>query len=343
MRDLRPAQLLAVSYWDDKGGAEQVTALVEELGHRDLILRHYAEDIAAIDPFEWAEVCADRMGRYRAPRLHCIPGNEMNLEAEGFDGHLGQLIEWLSRFAIHYKRLRPDDVLHLPAPWAGWVGEAEQRAIDYWRSAQGAALQYLYDEIDCHAYGAGFELWRRCAAMFGRRPWITEFNQCEMGEAARALAEGDGPQAAIYFSLRWVCYDGGEWRGDDGMSLLRYPELYQAFKEAGSSAPAAAEPPQEVAAPPPPPPSAEPLTEETALGLCYADLWHLAARGANPGDYVAENGIPAYWREHLAEMGSPVGPERLVKDDDGVKSCYQAFARGVWVWERDSGVRPVAA
>lgn len=260
IRDLRPFALLTLAYEADKGQAEQVNSLLAELGHVDLLVRAYANDIPDRAAEHWAATCAERLARYRAPRLHIIPGNEPQLVAvEGGHDDLARHAEWFRRFARAYRGRRRSDILHLPAPWAGWFGEDERRAFQYWVALRDAGVLELYDEIDCHCYGVGFDLWRRCYDLTRRRPWITEFNQSPMAEAVNALAEPNGPTGAVYFSLRWVSYDGGEWRPDDVMSLLKYPELYSAFRAAG-------EPPVPVPVEPLPEPGFTPARIAAVLG-----------------------------------------------------------------------------
>ena len=335
IRALEPSALLVLAFHSDKGQAEQVNALVRELGHTDLYVRCYGDRIADLSPVDWADACAERLDRYDASVLHCIPGNEMQYEGEGYDGDLGRLMRWLKDFALIYRPMRRDHVLHLPAPWAGFEGEDEARAAQYWQAARDLRLDDLYQAIDVHAYGPAFDRsWQMAVNMFGRRPYVTEFNQgdwfnaCPWVEAVRAVQSGQ-IALATYFTLRWVCWEESkDWRDNDCMSLLRYPELYREFQAAGELG--------EPLAPPvtqrPTPQEAATVSDDEALSQCLEDLWSLAERSRAVGPLVPSNALPAYWQDHLAEMGSPAGPERPAET-----AVYQAFTRGVWRWSASSG------
>lgn len=310
--DLRPSVLLAMAYEADKGLAEQVNALVAELGHQELLVRPWAHAIPELEPARWAEACAERLARYRAPRLHCLPANEWNLQAEGGHEEYDRHARWFGDFAAAYRALRPDDLLHLPAPWAGWVGEDERRAVEAWEALMAAGVVARYDEVDAHCYGAGLDLWRRCRDLLGRRPWVTEWNQCSIDGVVAALAEPEGPRGAIYFTLRWVSYEEGkEWRDDDVMSLLRYPRLYERFRAARAA-----------------------QQEERSRPMTVDDLhrirWQLARAdfAPEPGEFHPDWGIEQFWRKN-PQIGSPVSGE--VPLDDG--SVGRVFTNAVVVWK----------
>ena len=72
------------------------------------------------------------------------------------------------------------------------------------------------------------------------------------------------------------------------------------------------------------------------LTQAYRQLWQAVV--PLPYDETIETfGIPTYWREHLAELGSPLGPEI----DEGDGKTIQSFVLGIVRWTGD-GVERVA-
>lgn len=108
------------------------------------------------------------------------------------------------------------------------------------------------------------------------------------------------------------------------------------FKRYADAARAAQEQPPT----PPPPPVVLPMTAAEAEDAAWADLF-LAATGERSKGivYAPSLGIVKYWREHHAELGSAVGPERPASDGSGV---WQAFSQGVVKWDPAAGASKVA-
>lgn len=69
------------------------------------------------------------------------------------------------------------------------------------------------------------------------------------------------------------------------------------------------------------------------LNDVYRQRWDALVGGI---DYVPQNGIPTFWRQH-PELGSPLGPETPL-DGGGVA---QAFAGGIVRWTPDNGAEVV--
>lgn len=88
---------------------------------------------------------------------------------------------------------------------------------------------------------------------------------------------------------------------------------------------------------PGPAPEATPMPEtpNEAVYAAYLDLWQ-AIKPDLP--YNPDFAFPAYWRDNLSDMGSPVGPEH----SDGLGGSVQAFANGVYQWTPEKGVQKVA-
>jgi hypothetical protein len=80
-----------------------------------------------------------------------------------------------------------------------------------------------------------------------------------------------------------------------------------------------------------------PMTVDEAIDAAYRDLF-LAGGAAAEAVYGPDLGIVKFWREHVAELGSAVGPEHLA--DDG--TVVQAFALGLVKWDPTNGASKVA-
>lgn len=65
------------------------------------------------------------------------------------------------------------------------------------------------------------------------------------------------------------------------------------------------------------------MTEHEAEQRALVDVWNGETMKA---PYNSESAVAQYWRAHIDDMGSALGPERVA--DTGV--VFQAFARGVW-------------
>lgn len=229
---LRPRQVLflayAVSEWP---GLAQHSALAARLRARGSItlLRCYERDIPQRDPSAWAAECARRATVFfESSTGEVIPGNEMNWPGQAEGGHedYAQHRRWLEEFAALYRQLRPQDRLHLPAPWSGWVGEADERAIQYWRELLPVIPHF--DVVDVHAYAEGWPLHQRCREVLAEagveRPLlVSEFNRVPFDRVARDLAGTSRLEGAIYFILDSP--DEVFWQ----FSLLRDPGLMAAF------------------------------------------------------------------------------------------------------------------
>ena len=122
-----------------------------------LLLRAEEPDIPEWAPDDWAGECARRAGFFGRPTagLEMIPARALNRPAGG--GALGwptnqrraratgQGPSWLLRFARRYRRLRPGEWLHLPAPEPGPDGTA---AITFWESCARAGVDRRFDVVD---------------------------------------------------------------------------------------------------------------------------------------------------------------------------------------------------
>jgi hypothetical protein len=170
-----------------------------------------------------------RVLRVKQRRDH--PGQRDELAGAAENGHddYDRHRVWLSAFVGAYRAIRPQDRVHLPAPWGGWVGEDNERAMHYWRELREVIP--LYDVVDVHAYADGWGLHRRCRELLEladvHRPiLVSEFNRVPFDRVCRDLAETPGLEGAVYFIL-----DSPEeafWQ----FSLLRDPGLMAAFRKA---------------------------------------------------------------------------------------------------------------
>jgi hypothetical protein len=350
---IKPKRVLALVFDADKGMAVQLGTMCRELNLTDVYLRPWASDIGHEPAKDWAQICFDRGERVRAELpdgtpIHMIPGNEMNLTGEGFDGDLPRLIQWLEDFGKAWAKIKGSSryILHLPAPWSGDVGEDNQKAKDYWKAGKDKGLARYYQAVDCHAYADGFGLWKDCAAIWGKGPHITEYNRVGALTVLGALdpAQPKPAAAAFYFTSRWVCYENctaDGYRQDDQFSLTRYPEIREEIRaaNAGELVPAA-DAPEPI---PEPVPMGAIMDDKQAIEACLDDLWYLAERTPVVGLRAVGNALPDHWQAHMQEMGVPAGPERVVSDEDGPARAYRAFLpSGVWRWHRDDGVSKVA-
>jgi hypothetical protein len=232
---LRPRHALFLAYdvqeWE---GLEQHSALAARLRARGSVplLRCYARDIPQRDPSAWAAECARRATVFfESSTGEIIPANEMNWPGAAENGHddYDRHRVWLSAFVGAYRAIRPQDRLHLPAPWSGWVGEDNERAIHYWRELKEVIP--LYDVVDVHAYADGWGLHTRCRELLEaagiRRPLlVSEFNRVPFDRVCRDLAGTPGLEGAVYFILDSP--DEAFWQ----FSLLRDPGLMAAFGRA---------------------------------------------------------------------------------------------------------------
>lgn len=218
---LRPRHTLFLGYALDRWpGLEQHRRLAARLRARGsaVLLRCYERDIPQRDPDAWAAECAERAEAFFGPTEsgfgELIPGNEMNWAglAEGGHDDYEQHRRWFRDFAVTYRALRPDDRLHLPGPWSGWVGEDDERAIRYW--CELLPILPLYDVLDVHAYadgwsastGSGQALHRRCRAILSQAGivlpiLVTEFNRVPFQRAAEDVRHTAGLEGAVYFIL----------------------------------------------------------------------------------------------------------------------------------------------
>ena len=125
-----------------------------------LLLRAEEPDIPEWAPNDWAGECARRAGFFGPPaeELEMIPGRALNRPAAGEalawpterrrarSG--GQGPSWLLRFAKRYRRLRPGERLHLPAPEPGEDGA---EAIAFWEACVLAEVGRRFDVVDVRA------------------------------------------------------------------------------------------------------------------------------------------------------------------------------------------------
>jgi hypothetical protein len=102
--------------------------------------------------------------------------------------------------------------------------------------------------------------------------------------------------------------------------------------------PAPPRPPAPPPPPPPPPGPVPPVGELAPVTAAFAQLWQAVNPSLPYNEAIAGFALPRYWREHLAEMGSPLGPE--IDEPGGTK--VQAFTRGVWRWSGDDDIEQVA-
>lgn len=187
-------------------------------------------------------------------------------------------------------------------------------------------------------------------AAYGKPLWITEWGwwgddeergAAEVGDMTAWAAGTGSVETFLYF-----CVDDamvapfGLYRADGTPKPAA-----EAFKVAAISATAlpAPVPVSDIVAPAPSPadPSRIPLEVPTmpALTQCLQRIWQ-AVVPLPYDDTIATFGLPAYWREHLAELGSPVGQEIDDDEHDGCK--LQPFALGVLRWRPDGTVERAA-
>lgn len=243
---IKPQRVLALVFEADKGMAVQLGTMVREGPVKEVQLRPWASDIGHEDAWFWALVC-----RYRADRvavelpdgtpIQLIPGNEMNYAGEGYDGDLPRLVQWLEDFGKAWIEMEGHEryILQLPAPWSGWVGEDNQKAVEYWEACKAAGLEKYYKRAGCHAYAEGFNLWVKCAEIWEMSPDITEYNRVPAAVVMAALDPSQELPAAsaFYFTSNWVCYENcteDGYRKDDQFSLTRYPEIREEIRAANA-------------------------------------------------------------------------------------------------------------
>ncbi len=247
--DLKPASLLVLTYaqWDsDKGVAEQTKGLVRSLGHTDLFVRFHA------DPHPpgyarrhggngaWGELCARRMDQYygdlraEGVRLHAILANEIDADYEGGLGP--EEASAFYREAIDGFRSVGDerDVIHVPAPTG--APSTHREHLTRYRDDGWVKPDYW---IDGHGYDGDLEnVLATIRDVFpDHRYVITETNDLDNFAWPTAIIDRGDVDAVVYFILNWA--RGGEGReqpptADDArkrMSLLRFPERYQQFRD----------------------------------------------------------------------------------------------------------------
>ena len=76
-------------------------------------------------------------------------------------------------------------------------------------------------------------------------------------------------------------------------------------------------------------------TEDLAIATAWRSLWQAVVPSL---DYHEGWAIPAYWREHFSELGSPIGFEI----DGGGGITVQPFTHGILRYRPDAGVDRVA-
>lgn len=183
--ELRPAAVLVPIAGDRPtlvlaARAASLRALAARIGAR-LLLRADEPDVPAWAPNDWAGECARRAGLFARPgeaaALEMIPGHALNFPPDGalaWDpgaeparpraGRPARPEEraaspaatarprgpsWLLRFAQRYRRLRPGERLHLPAPS---IGEGGADAVVFWAACARSGLGRRFDVVDVHAY-----------------------------------------------------------------------------------------------------------------------------------------------------------------------------------------------
>lgn len=96
-----------------------------------------------------------------------------------------------------------------------------------------------------------------------------------------------------------------------------------------------------VQVPAPPPvqaPAAAVPTEDAALHEAWRALWQAVVPSLPYDETIATWSIPTYWREHFAELGSPIRFEI----DAGGGVTYQPFATGILKYNPERGVERIA-
>lgn len=227
-RALRPAALVALLFEEQAIGVrrrqvEQVRELVALLGCR-LILRPWTGAALERSPTAWAATCSAWAAWFGGPglRVELTPANEPNRTDRPADGD--RQATWLLAFAARYRALRPDDVLHLPAPWSGEPGEGSIRALRYWRALAERGVHAAYDRIDSQEFGEEIGLHAHAWRLFGKPVDVIAFNGAD---PVRVAAE---VRAHSYLGVAcWFLLAGGQDQRPNW--LLRSP-WEAAFREA---------------------------------------------------------------------------------------------------------------
>lgn len=242
--DLRPSCLLAMCYmqWDqDKGAAARVRDLVRTLGHTDLYVRFHANpnppEYAKLvgGPVAYGALCAQRMNQYYAElgvRLHVILANETDAD---YEGNLtpAQASNFYRMAIMGYRSVRPNDVIHVPAPTG--APQTHREHLEQYKQDGWVEPDFW---IDGHGYGADFEnVVNAIREVFpGHRYAITETNGLDNLGWPIALLDSSKVDHVFWFILNWA--RGGPGRvqpvsDDDAakrMSILRHPTRYAEFK-----------------------------------------------------------------------------------------------------------------
>jgi hypothetical protein len=77
-----------------------------------------------------------------------------------------------------------------------------------------------------------------------------------------------------------------------------------------------------------PDPEPEPDPMDDPITDAWRQLWQAINPALPYNDTIAGFGLPTYWREHLRELGSPLGPEKPLGDG----ATVQTFALGILKW-----------
>ncbi|HYU19996.1 MAG TPA: hypothetical protein VEQ11_15005 [Chloroflexota bacterium] len=223
---LMPSAVVVLVYGDQPAETREAQvaaarALVARTGAR-LLLRACEPDVPIWASTDWAGECARRAGFFTRGGplipIEMIPGNELDGASEG--GSLawaaGAGPSWLLRFAQRYRRLRPGERLHLPAPSPGTEVSA------FWQACARAGVSNRFDVADVHAYSDEQvrTLPRLAHEMLGLPVDLTE---CDQVEPALVAAE-----VRAYPWLGSACYSirqGHRW-------ATERPDLVAAFQAA---------------------------------------------------------------------------------------------------------------
>lgn len=174
--------------------------------------------------------------------------------------------------------------------------------------------------------------------------WLTEYGvklsdaggaegQAEYARTAAQTIAAMGDQIvpmACYFALSDQVGTSSE-QGADAFGLIGASGQYRPAFGAYQTIVAAITPTPEPL--PEPAPVQVPVATLPADQAALMDIWQIA-RADVP--FNPDAAICRYWVDHIADMGSPAGPERVA--DDG--TVYQAFTRGRFKW---TGAEVIAA
>jgi hypothetical protein len=255
---------------------------------------------------------ADLVNRaQRALRPLGIPVGTTSLGGPRWPEYLTQMLQ----------QCQPDFVALNPY---GWIFDGIEAKIDAVRSA-APGLPIKFSELGCKVGDAG-----------------GEDGQARALSSAATVVARDGIDAS-WFAWRDQVGTPDE-RGDAAFGLVaedgRRRPAWAAFAALAPSVIDVVTP-----EPDPPLPAPQPVPVHTddqevtvaPLTRAYRQLWQ-AVVPLPYDEKIAEFGIPTYWREHIAELGSPLAPE--IDDEDGSK--LQSFASGAILRWRDGAVERVA-